>query len=65
MDRTTGETRLLNKPVRGRPDPDGVTFALTVSRDGRRVAFQSDANDLVAGDRDDRLAVFVRNLVPW
>lgn len=36
--------------------------APTISADGRYVAFQSDATDLVRGDTNDRTDVFVRDL---
>jgi Tol biopolymer transport system component len=65
LDRATGKVRLLSKPLAGQPEPFRATFALAISRDGRRAMFQSDAGNLVAHDTNDRLDVFVRNLIPW
>ena len=65
VDRRGGKTRLINQPLTGALQPFRTSFALAVSRDGRRVAFQSDASNLVAGDTNDRLDVFVRELSPW
>ena len=65
LDRTSGKVRLLSKPLAGQPEPFSTTFALAVSRDGRRAMFQSDAGNLVAHDTNDRLDVFVRSLIPW
>ena len=65
VDRRSGKARLINQPLTGALQPFKTSFALTVSRDGRRVAFQSDASNLVAGDTNDRLDVFVRDLSPW
>lgn len=65
LDRESGKVRLLSKPLAGEPEPFRTTFALAVSRDGRRALFQSDAGNLVAHDTNDGLDVFVRNLIPW
>jgi Tol biopolymer transport system component len=43
-------------------DPDGVCEDPSISADGRFVAFQSDASNLVAGDANGKLDVFVRDL---
>jgi Tol biopolymer transport system component len=40
----------------------GNSFAPAISADGRYVAFQSQASDLVAGDTNGRADVFVRDL---
>ncbi len=49
----------------GGGDPDGSTTGAVVSGDGRYIAFQSDASDLVAGDATGGLNVsdvFVRDM---
>jgi Tol biopolymer transport system component len=40
-----------------------IRFGVSLSRDGRSVAFGSEADDLVAGDGNGLVDVFVRNLV--
>ncbi len=42
-------------------DPDGVSWYSSISADGRYVAFDSDATDLVAGDGNGWGDVFVRD----
>jgi Tol biopolymer transport system component len=44
-------------------DPNGYSNAPSISSDGRHVAFQSSAFDLVAGDKNPRPDVFVRDLM--
>jgi Tol biopolymer transport system component len=44
-------------------DPDGESAFPSISADGRHVAFRSDATDLVPGDANGYLDVFVRDLV--
>ena len=43
-------------------EPDGPSFAPDVSADGRHVAFASAATNLVEGDNNDAVDVFVRDL---
>jgi Tol biopolymer transport system component len=43
-------------------DPNGESAAPSISADGRYVAFQSDASDLVQGDGNSATDVFVRDL---
>jgi Tol biopolymer transport system component len=43
-------------------DPDGASFAPDLSADGRYVAFASAATNLVDGDNNDAVDVFVRDL---
>jgi Tol biopolymer transport system component len=47
----------------GGGDPDGVSSDPSLSADGRYVAFDSDASDIVAGDGNGAFDVFVRDLV--
>jgi len=42
-------------------DPDATSYAPALSRDGRFVAFLSDASDLVPGDTNGATDVFVRD----
>jgi Tol biopolymer transport system component len=60
-DRRAGVTRLVSRGVSGTP-ANGASDAPFVSADGRFVAFQSDATNLVAGDANRRADVFVRDL---
>jgi Tol biopolymer transport system component len=43
-------------------DPNGTSFSPDISGDGTRIAFVSDASNLVAGDTDGAPDVFVRDL---
>lgn len=60
-DLRAGTTRLVGRTPAGRA-ADGPTFFGSVSGDGRLVAFQSPAPDLVPGDANDREDVFVADL---
>ncbi|MBA2481145.1 MAG: PD40 domain-containing protein [Planctomycetes bacterium] len=42
---------------------DGISFDPSISNDGRYVCFRSDATNLVIGDTNARVDVFVRDLV--
>jgi Tol biopolymer transport system component len=44
-------------------DPNAGIFGTSISADGRYVAFDSDASDLVAGDGNGALDVFIRDVV--
>jgi Tol biopolymer transport system component len=44
-------------------DADGDSHRPVISADGRFVAFESDATDLVAGDTNGRRDIFVRNVL--
>jgi Tol biopolymer transport system component len=46
----------------GGGDPDGECFAPSISADGRYVAFDTDATDLVTGDGNFNRDVFIRDL---
>ena len=56
-----GTTRLVSLGLGGRLANLGSGHAV-LSADGRHVAFYSGATNLVAGDRNDRVDVFVRDL---
>jgi Tol biopolymer transport system component len=47
----------------GGGDPNGSSFGGSISADGRYVAFESTASDLVAGDGNGLTDVFVRDLL--
>ncbi len=59
-DRQTGITRLVSAGPDGKAVGGGS--ARGVSADGRIVAFQSEASDLVPGDTNGAADIFVRNL---
>ncbi len=59
--RDAGAPRLVSVGRDGAA-PRGASLAASVSRDGGRVAFQSTAAGLVAGDRNGLRDVFVRDL---
>lgn len=64
-DMTTGEIELVNVATDGTQadrdyDGDGVA---AISADGRYVAFDSDATNLVADDTNDTRDIFVRDMV--
>jgi Tol biopolymer transport system component len=58
FDRASG-TLLLVSAGTGSPLQSGPASAPAISADGTRVAFESDADDLVPGDTNDRRDVFV------
>jgi WD40-like Beta Propeller Repeat len=60
-DRGAAATTLVSARADGAPGSAG-SRAPAISRDGRIVAFESDANDLVAGDGNATTDVFVRDL---
>lgn len=60
-DRATGLTSLVSGALDGTPG-NGVSKYPTISADGRFVAFQSAAANLVADDTNNRVDVFVRDL---
>lgn len=59
-DRVTGTTELVSVDQNGGPS-DGPSFVSSVSADGRFVAFDSVASNLVAGDTNNVGDVFVRD----
>ena len=62
LDRTSGVVRRASVGTAGQ-QADGSTWDARVSDDGRYVAFTSDATNLVPGDTNDHVDVFVRDLV--
>ena len=60
-DRIAGVTTRASVSATGN-DPNGGCEAPSISADGRFVAFQSDASNLVPGDANGKLDVFVRDL---
>lgn len=66
-DLSAAKTRLVSVGRRGRRQNASVARPFhqvsDISRNGRRVVFDSDATNLVSGDRNRRTDVFVRDLV--
>ncbi len=60
IDGVSGERRLVSVGLDGAA-ADGPSGEPAISRDGRRVAFSSDASNLVPGDVNGRTDVFVRD----
>jgi Tol biopolymer transport system component len=60
-DASGGPTRLVSAALGGGAG-NGGSRAAAISADGRYVAFESFATDLVAADRDGERDIFVRNL---
>jgi Tol biopolymer transport system component len=61
-DRSTGATTRASVGPRGVP-ADGDSFFASISADGRYVAFESDATNLVPDDSNQRADVFVHDRV--
>lgn len=57
----TGQTALISAAADGAP-ANGNSDAPSISADGRFVAFQSDASNLVEGDTNGKTDIFIRNL---
>lgn len=62
LDRRTGRTILVNRTPRGTPSR-GHAYWPSISADGRYVAFESEAADLVPGDTNGTWDVFLRDVV--
>ena len=62
-DRTLGKTILVSVNRDGTRSGNGGSLAASISADGRFVAFESSATDLVANDTNNASDIFVRNLV--
>jgi Tol biopolymer transport system component len=60
-DRKAGSTALVSAALDGDPGAS-ASRAPAISRDGRIVAFESDAADLVAGDANGQTDVFARDV---
>jgi Tol biopolymer transport system component len=61
-DRATGQTALVNVTRFGGTSFSGDSFSPSISKDGRYVAFSSTASDVVEGDANGQLDVFVRDM---
>ena len=61
-DRDTGTTTRVSVSSAGAQAAGGVSFNSVISADGRLVAFESAATQLVAGDTNGVTDVFVRDL---
>lgn len=61
-DLETGQTQLLSMSDDGEVG-NAPSFGVVLSRDGSRAAFYSDASNLVPGDTNGAVDVFVRDLV--
>ena len=61
-DRQADQTALVSVGIAG-PPANGESFGPALSPDGRYLAFQSDASNLVPGDSNGAQDVFVRD--PW
>lgn len=61
LDRRTGGVTLVSRSAAGVPG-NGNSQTPVVSADGRYVAFESQASNLVAGDTNDSPDVFVRDM---
>ena len=62
-DRAAGKTLLVSVNRDGTRSGNGASLAASISADGRFVAFESSAGDLVANDTNNAADVFVRDLV--
>lgn len=60
-DVTAGSSQLLSATQAGTPG-NNSSFSAALSADGRTVAFESDASDLIADDTNGRLDIFARDL---
>ena len=61
--RDSGTVRLVSRPASGAP-ADGNSFDPSISSNGRRVAFASDADNLFLDDRDLYTNVYVALVEP-
>jgi Tol biopolymer transport system component len=61
-DRMTGITTLVSQSTGGAKG-NGMSSAPSISADGRYIAFQSAANNLVAGDNNGKADIFLRDTV--
>src|ERR1041384_2019171 len=62
-DRTLGKTILVSVNGEGTRSGHGASLAASISADGRFVAFESPASDLLANDTNNASDIFVRDLV--
>ena len=61
-DHTTKATRRVNISSAGRQAKGGNSYNATISKDGRFIAFDSKAKNLVRGDTNRKSDVFVRDM---
>jgi Tol biopolymer transport system component len=62
-DRTNGTTTLLSVNLSGTGGGNGDSFPTGLSTNGQYALFESDANNLVAGDTNNAMDIFVRDVV--
>ncbi len=62
-DRAAGKTILVSVNRDGTRSGNGASLAASITADGRFVAFESSASDLVANDTNNAADIFVRGLV--
>lgn len=60
-DRRTGETKLISKGSDGKP-ADGASSLPAISADGMHIAFESEASNLVKGDRNGKADAFLYDI---
>jgi hypothetical protein len=61
-DRSTGRTTLVSASTNGNSGGNGISIDGSMTPDGRFVAFESGASDLVAGDANGVNDIFLRDL---
>ena len=62
-DRTNGSTTLISLNLAGNGGGNGDSFPISISTNGHYVLFESNASDLVAGDTNNVVDVFIRDLL--
>ena len=60
-DQKTGNTQIITVNSKGIPGNDGGCINPSISADGRYVAFETDANNLVPGDTNGKTDIFVHD----
>lgn len=63
LDREAGTTTLISRGIDGKPARGGASLANAISADGRLIAYQSAARNIVADDTNGYVDVFVRDTV--
>lgn len=61
LDRQTGETKLVSRNPAGDPGND-YSYAAAISPDGRRILFRSRASNLVAGDTNQWVDIYLADV---
>jgi len=64
FDRKTGTTELVSVANDG-TEGNGFSFIPAISANGRYVAFQSNASNLVPGDTNNAADIFVASTLDW